>query len=90
MDTARLDRFASAREDVAAHASYRGLRALREMHAEGNGAFGDMPATTKPFKVRGVSGGEVDSAGKATVRYDYLDRLDSMSQVGLASEPGQS
>lgn len=89
MDTARLDRFASAR-DVAAHASYRGLRALREMHAEGNGAFGDMPATTKSFKVRGVSGGEVDSAGNATVRYDYWDRLDSMSQVGLASEPGQS
>jgi steroid delta-isomerase-like uncharacterized protein len=60
-----------------------------EMHAEGNGAFGAMPATDKAFRVRGVSIGAVDPSGHVTVHRDYWDRLAWMTQVGLAipSEP---
>ena len=56
-----------------------------EMHGEGNGAFGDLAATDKPFKVRGVSVGETTGAGKVSVHRDYWDRLEWMSQVGLSS-----
>jgi steroid delta-isomerase-like uncharacterized protein len=55
-----------------------------EMHAEGNGEFGDTPATEKPFRVRGVSLGEVGSNGKVRHHRDYWDRLAWMSQVGIA------
>jgi steroid delta-isomerase-like uncharacterized protein len=54
-----------------------------EMHAEGTGAFGDMPATDKSFKVRGVSVGEVNANGKVGLHRDYWDRLGWMSQIGL-------
>jgi steroid delta-isomerase-like uncharacterized protein len=69
---------------VRAHAGFDHYSIEWEMHAEGNGAFGEMPATTKPFRVRGVSVGEVDAAGKVTRHSDYWDRLEWMSQVGLA------
>jgi hypothetical protein len=56
-----------------------------EMQGEGNGAFGDLAATDKPFKVRGVSVGEMTGGGKVTVHRDYWDRLGWMSQVGLST-----
>ena len=56
-----------------------------EMHGEGNGAFGELTATEKPFTVRGVSLGEVTAGGKVTSHRDYWDRLEWMSQVGLST-----
>ena len=61
-----------------------------EMHADGTGAFGDTPATDNPFRVRGVSLGELNAAGKVQLHRDYWDRLEWLSQIGLAPALGQS
>ena len=55
-----------------------------EMHAAGNGAFGDLPASDRPFRVRGVSVGEVGPDGRVTAHRDYWDRHVWLEQVGLA------
>lgn len=54
-----------------------------EMHAEGTGAFGDLPATDKPFRVRGVSVGALGPDGKVVLHRDYWDRVSFLGQIGL-------
>jgi steroid delta-isomerase-like uncharacterized protein len=57
-----------------------------EMHAERTGGFGDMAASDRPFRVRGVSVGEVGADGRVTRHSDYWDRLGWMDQVGITPD----
>jgi steroid delta-isomerase-like uncharacterized protein len=58
-----------------------------EMVGTNTGAAGPLPATNKPYRVRGCSIGRLDAEGKITENRDYWNLADYLSQVGLFAPP---
>jgi steroid delta-isomerase-like uncharacterized protein len=59
-----------------------------EMLGTNTGDFGGMPPTGKPYRIRGVSVGQLDDAGKITANRDYFNLVDYLTQVGLFKPAG--
>jgi steroid delta-isomerase-like uncharacterized protein len=51
------------------------------------GDAGPIPATNKPFKIRGVSVGRLDSEGKIKQNRDYWNMADFLVQIGILPPP---
>ena len=47
------------------------------------GGAAGLPATNKPFRIRGVSVGALDSNGKIKHNRDYWNMADYLMQVGV-------
>jgi steroid delta-isomerase-like uncharacterized protein len=59
-----------------------------EMVGTNTGEAGGLPATNKPYRIRGVSIGRLDSAGRIKENRDYWNMTDYLMQVGLMPAPG--
>jgi steroid delta-isomerase-like uncharacterized protein len=59
-----------------------------EMAGTNTGDAGGMPATNKPYRIRGASVGRRNSAGKITHNRDYWNMADYLTQVGILPPPG--
>jgi steroid delta-isomerase-like uncharacterized protein len=59
-----------------------------EMAGTNTGEGGGLPATNKPYRIRGVSIGRLDSDGKIKENRDYWNMADYLMQVGLLPAPG--
>lgn len=58
-----------------------------EMVGTNTGAAGGMPATNKPYRIRGVSIGQVDANGLIVRNRDYWNMADYLMQVGILPPP---
>ena len=58
-----------------------------EMSGTNDGEAGGMPATNKPYRIRGISVGRVDGSGKIAENRDYWNMADYLVQVGLMPAP---
>lgn len=47
------------------------------------GAAGPLPATQKPYRIRGASIGQLDPQGRITSNGDYWNLADYLAQVGI-------
>jgi steroid delta-isomerase-like uncharacterized protein len=54
-----------------------------EMIGTNTGEGAGLPATNKPFHIRGVSVGVLDSSGKIKHNRDYWNMADYLMQVGI-------
>jgi hypothetical protein len=54
-----------------------------EMIGTNTGEGPGVPATNKPFRIRGVSVGTLDSGGKIKHKWDYWNVADYFMQVGM-------
>ena len=54
-----------------------------ETYGTNTGPVGDLPATNKPFKLRGVSIGKLAPDGKVIEHKDYWDLAFYLRQIGL-------
>jgi steroid delta-isomerase-like uncharacterized protein len=54
-----------------------------EMIGTNTGEAAGLPATNKPFRIRGVSVGALDSSGKIKHNRDYWNMADYLMQVGI-------
>ena len=54
-----------------------------EMIGTNTGEAGGLPATNKPYRIRGVSVGTLDSSGKIKHNRDYWNMVDYLMQVGM-------
>ena len=54
-----------------------------EMIGTNTGEGAGLPATNKPFRIRGVSVGTLDSSGKIKHNRDYWNLADYLMQVGI-------
>jgi steroid delta-isomerase-like uncharacterized protein len=54
-----------------------------EMIGTNTGEAGGLPATNKPYRIRGVSIGTLDSSGKIKHNRDYWNMADYLMQVGI-------
>ena len=60
-----------------------------ELSGTNTGAVAGLPATNKPFRIRGVSIGERDGEGRIVRNRDYWNLADYLVQVGILPElPG--
>jgi steroid delta-isomerase-like uncharacterized protein len=59
-----------------------------EMVGTNTGEGGGLPATNKPYKIRGASVGVVDDDGKIKRNRDYWNMADYLAQVGILPPPG--
>ena len=59
-----------------------------EMVGTNTGEGGGLPATNKPYKIRGASVGVVDDDGKIKHNRDYWNMADYLVQVGILPPPG--
>ncbi len=59
-----------------------------EMVGTNTGEAGGLPATNKPFRIRGVSIGHLASDGTIQENRDYWNMTDYLMQVGLMPTPG--
>jgi steroid delta-isomerase-like uncharacterized protein len=59
-----------------------------EMFGTNTGATGGRPATNKPYRIRGVSIGQLDANGKIKWNRDYWNMVDYLTQVGILPPPG--
>jgi steroid delta-isomerase-like uncharacterized protein len=59
-----------------------------EMAGTNTGESGGLPATNKPYRIRGVSIGRLDAAGKIKENRDYWNLADYLIQVGILPAPG--
>jgi steroid delta-isomerase-like uncharacterized protein len=59
-----------------------------EMTGTNTGAAGALPATNKPYRIRGVSVGRLNADGKIAENRDYWNLADYLMQVGLLPPPG--
>lgn len=59
-----------------------------EMFGTNTGEAGGLPATNKPYRIRGVSIGRLDAAGKIQENRDYWNMADYLVQVGILPPPG--
>lgn len=51
------------------------------------GEVAGLPATNKPYRIRGVSIGRLDGDGKIKANRDYWNMADFMMQVGILPPP---
>ena len=58
------------------------------MAGTNTGEAGGLPATGKPYRIRGVSIGEVDGQGRIVRNTDYWNMADYLVQVGILPPPG--
>ena len=58
-----------------------------EMAGTNTGEGGGLPATNKPYKIRGVSIGVLDNEGKIRTNRDYWNMADYLVQVGILPPP---
>jgi len=58
-----------------------------EMVGTNTGEAAGMPATNKPFRIRGVSVGTLDANGKIKHNRDYWNLADYLMQVGILPPP---
>ena len=58
-----------------------------EMAGTHTGEGGGLPATNKPYLIRGVSVGQLDGNGKIRQNRDYWNMADYLMQVGLIPPP---
>ena len=58
-----------------------------EMIGTNTGEAAGLPATNKPFRIRGVSVGVLDAAGKIKRNRDYWNMADYLMQVGILPPP---
>ena len=54
-----------------------------EMIGTNTGEGAGLPATNKPFRIRGVSVGTLDASGKIKHNRDYWNLADYLMQVGI-------
>lgn len=59
-----------------------------EMYGTNTGDGGGLPATNKPYRIRGVSVGRRNAEGKITQNRDYWNMADYLVQVGILPPPG--
>jgi steroid delta-isomerase-like uncharacterized protein len=59
-----------------------------EMFGTNTGEAGGLPATNKPYRIRGVSIGRLDADGKIKENRDYWNMADYLVQVGILPPPG--
>ena len=59
-----------------------------EMYGTNTGEAGGIPATNKPYRIRGVSIGRLDAQGKIQQNRDYWNMADYLVQVGILPAPG--
>jgi steroid delta-isomerase-like uncharacterized protein len=59
-----------------------------EMAGTNTGDAGGIPATNKPYRIRGASVGRRDGTGKITHNRDYWNMADYLVQVGILPPPG--
>lgn len=59
-----------------------------EMLGTNTGEAGGLPPTGKPYRIRGVSVGQLDDAGLIVLNRDYWNYADYLAQVGLFRPPG--
>jgi steroid delta-isomerase-like uncharacterized protein len=59
-----------------------------EMFGTNTGEAGGIPATNKPYRIRGVSIGVLDAQGKIKQNRDYWNMADYLVQVGILPAPG--
>jgi steroid delta-isomerase-like uncharacterized protein len=60
-----------------------------EMSGTNTGDIAGLPATNKPYRIRGVSIGQLDAEGKIARNRDYWNLADYLMQVGILPPPGQ-
>ena len=58
-----------------------------EMVGTNTGEAGGLPATNKPYRIRGVSVGVLDGNGKIKANRDYWNMADYLMQVGILPPP---
>ena len=58
-----------------------------EMFGTNTGDAGGLPATNKPYRIRGVSIGRLDHGGKITTNRDYWNLADYLTPVGILPPP---
>ena len=58
-----------------------------EMIGTNTGEAAGLPATNKPFRIRGVSIGTLDPARKIKHNRDYWNMADYLTQVGILPPP---
>jgi steroid delta-isomerase-like uncharacterized protein len=58
-----------------------------DMVGTNTGDAGGLPATNKPYRIRGVSVGWLDESGKIKVNRDYWNMADYLMQVGILPPP---
>jgi steroid delta-isomerase-like uncharacterized protein len=54
-----------------------------EMAGTNTGEAAGLPATNKPYRIRGVSIGRLNDAGKIVQNRDYWNMADYLTQVGI-------
>jgi steroid delta-isomerase-like uncharacterized protein len=54
-----------------------------EMTGTNTGENAGVPATNKPYRIRGVSVGRLDGDGKVVQNRDYWNMADYLTQVGI-------
>lgn len=59
-----------------------------EMFGTNTGEAGGLPATNKPYRIRGVSVGHLNADGKIQENRDYWNMADYLVQVGILPPPG--
>jgi steroid delta-isomerase-like uncharacterized protein len=58
-----------------------------EMSGTNTGDIAGLPATNKPYRIRGVSIGQLDADGKISHNRDYWNLADYLMQVGILPSP---
>jgi steroid delta-isomerase-like uncharacterized protein len=58
-----------------------------EMLGTNTGESGGVPATNKPYRIRGVSVGRLDADGKIKTNRDYWNLADYLTQIGILPPP---
>ena len=58
-----------------------------EMIGTNTGEAGGLPATNKPYRIRGVSVGQLNSDRKIAMNRDYWNMADYLMQVGILPPP---
>ena len=58
-----------------------------EMAGTNTGEAGGLPATNKPYRIRGVSIGRLNGDGKIQENRDYWNMADYLIQVGVLPPP---
>lgn len=59
-----------------------------EMAGTHTGEVNGVRATHKPFRIRGVSIGQLDAEGKIQQNRDYWNAVDLLTQLGVLPQPG--